>query len=59
VWVKRIQASGAEEAWVYFNNDRNGHAVANALAMRRMLRTPAAQDLAAEAVKSGLDGLRR
>jgi uncharacterized protein YecE (DUF72 family) len=39
VWAERIQTSGAEEVWVYFNNDRNGHAVKNALMLRRMLRS--------------------
>jgi uncharacterized protein YecE (DUF72 family) len=39
-WVERIRASGAEEVWVYFNNDRQGYAVKNALMLRRMLRAP-------------------
>jgi uncharacterized protein YecE (DUF72 family) len=38
VWLHRIRASGAEETWVYFNNDREGHAVKNALTLRRLLR---------------------
>ncbi len=38
-WAERIQASGAEEAWIYFNNDREGHAIKNALTLRRILRT--------------------
>ena len=37
-WSERISDSGTEEAWVYFNNDRNGYAIANALALRRILR---------------------
>jgi uncharacterized protein YecE (DUF72 family) len=37
-WAQRIVASGAEEVWVYFNNDREGHAIKNALVLRRMLR---------------------
>jgi uncharacterized protein YecE (DUF72 family) len=37
-WALRIQASGAREAWIYFNNDREGHAVKNALQLRRILR---------------------
>jgi uncharacterized protein YecE (DUF72 family) len=37
-WAARIRASGAREAWIYFNNDRDGHAVKNALQMRRILR---------------------
>ena len=37
-WLDRILASGAEEAWIYFNNDRQGFAIKNALAMRRMAR---------------------
>ncbi len=37
-WRDRILASGAREAWVYFDNDRNGHAVKNALQLRRLLR---------------------
>lgn len=38
VWVERIRNSGAEEVWVYFNNDHHGFAIQNALALRRMLR---------------------
>jgi len=37
-WRDRILASGAREAWVYFDNDRNGYAVKNALQLRRSLR---------------------
>lgn len=37
-WVARLRATPAEEVWVYFNNDRDGYAVKNALRFRRMLR---------------------
>jgi uncharacterized protein YecE (DUF72 family) len=37
-WLERIRASGAREAWVYFDNDRNGNAVKNALQLRRLFR---------------------
>lgn len=37
-WADRIRASGATEVWVYFNNDRRGFAIKNALALRRLLR---------------------
>jgi uncharacterized protein YecE (DUF72 family) len=37
-WAERICASGAEEVWIYFNNDREGYALKNALGLRRMLR---------------------
>lgn len=37
-WADRIVASGAKEAWTYFNNDREGFAIKNALVLRRMLR---------------------
>lgn len=37
-WLDRIHASGAEEAWIYFNNDHEGHAVKNALTLRRLAR---------------------
>ena len=37
-WKQRILACGAGEAWVYFDNDRNGYAVKNALQLRRLLR---------------------
>ena len=37
-WLDRILTSGADEAWIYFNNDREGFAIKNALAMRRMAR---------------------
>jgi uncharacterized protein YecE (DUF72 family) len=36
-WVDKIQASGAKKAWIYFNNDYQGHAPKNALTMRRLL----------------------
>lgn len=39
IWADRIRASGAEEVWIYFNNDREGFAIKNALMLRRMLRT--------------------
>lgn len=38
MWAARIRASGAEEVWIYFNNDRNGFAIKNALHLRRLLR---------------------
>lgn len=37
-WIDRIRASQAEEAWIYFNNDREGYAIKNALVLRRLLR---------------------
>lgn len=37
-WADRIVASGAREVWVYFNNDAQGHAIKNALVLRRLLR---------------------
>jgi uncharacterized protein YecE (DUF72 family) len=37
VWAKRIQASGAKRAWIYFNNDNDAYAPANAQALRQML----------------------
>lgn len=37
-WLKRIHDSGAEQVWIYFNNDREGYAVKNALMLRRILR---------------------
>jgi len=36
-WAKRIHASGAKRAWVYFNNDYEAHAPRNAAVMRRLL----------------------
>jgi len=36
-WKDRIIDSGAQEAWIYFDNDHNGNAVKNALQLRRML----------------------
>ena len=36
-WADKIRASGAKKAWVYFNNDYEGFAPKNALAMRRLL----------------------
>lgn len=36
-WAERITRSEAREVWIYFNNDRDGHAIKNALTLRRML----------------------
>lgn len=38
-WVDKIRGSGATRAWIYFNNDYEGFAPKNALAMRRLLQT--------------------
>jgi uncharacterized protein YecE (DUF72 family) len=38
IWATRIRASGAKRVWVYFNNDRNGYAIANARELLRQLR---------------------
>ena len=35
-WAERIKASGAERVWVYFNNDYEANAPANARAFRRL-----------------------
>ena len=37
-WADRIRASGAKRVWAYFNNDRDGHAVANAEELLHLLR---------------------
>ncbi len=38
IWADKIYASGAEHAWIYFNNDREGHAISNARALISLLR---------------------
>jgi uncharacterized protein YecE (DUF72 family) len=45
-WAKKIRASGAKRAWIYFNNDYAAHAPKNAKTLNRMLspaRTRAAK----------------
>jgi uncharacterized protein YecE (DUF72 family) len=37
-WARRIVLSRAKEVWVYFNNDREGFALKNALELRDLLR---------------------
>lgn len=37
-WAEKIKRSGATEAWIYFNNDRDGFAIKNAKTLRRLLR---------------------
>jgi uncharacterized protein YecE (DUF72 family) len=37
VWAERIRESGADRAWAYFNNDRDGYAVKNARELLRQL----------------------
>ena len=36
-WANRIEASGAERTWIYFNNDNDARAPRNATTMRRIL----------------------
>ena len=37
VWADRIRASGAQTAWVYFNNDRDGYSIKNAKRLAHLL----------------------
>lgn len=37
-WCTRLINAKPQEVWIYFNNDRKGFAVKNALRLRRMLR---------------------
>lgn len=37
VWVDQIDKSGTREAWIYFNNDRQGFAIKNARQLIRQL----------------------
>ena len=36
-WADRVMSSGATRTWIYFNNDHDGYAPKNAMAMRRLL----------------------
>jgi len=40
LWATRIKKSGAVRAWIYFNNDNDAHAVANASSMKAILVAP-------------------
>jgi uncharacterized protein YecE (DUF72 family) len=37
-WAEKITNSGAQNAWIYFNNDREGHAIHNAHKLTRLLQ---------------------
>jgi uncharacterized protein YecE (DUF72 family) len=37
-WAGKIESSGASEAWIYFDNDREGFAIKNAQALKQQLR---------------------
>lgn len=37
-WVERIEKANAQRVWVYFNNDRDGYAIANAKTLARLLK---------------------
>jgi len=41
-WAGRIRAlaRGGKDVWVYFNNDRDGHAPRDAARLRKLLRLP-------------------
>jgi uncharacterized protein YecE (DUF72 family) len=36
-WARRIVLSGAKDVWIYFNNDREGFAIKNAMELRHLL----------------------
>jgi uncharacterized protein YecE (DUF72 family) len=36
--MRKIEASGAREAWIYFDNDREGFAIKNAQTLSGLLR---------------------
>jgi uncharacterized protein YecE (DUF72 family) len=38
-WAEKIAGSGAQEAWIYFDNDRQGFAIKNARELRVACRT--------------------
>ena len=38
VWAEKIATSGAREAWIYFDNDRNAFAIKNAQELAGLLR---------------------
>ena len=38
VWADKIASSGAREAWIYFDNDRNAFAIKNAQELARQVR---------------------
>jgi uncharacterized protein YecE (DUF72 family) len=38
-WAGKIVESSAREAWIYFNNDREGFAIRNAKRLRQQLRS--------------------
>lgn len=38
-WSTRIKASGAQQAWLYFNNDREGYAIKNARILMRLMKS--------------------
>ena len=38
-WAVKIRTSGAKRVWVYFDNDRDAHAINNARTLRRMLKS--------------------
>ena len=42
-WADKIRKSGAKTAWVYFDNDRDAHAVSNAKTLRRILKGSASR----------------
>lgn len=39
IWAERIRKCGAKNVWVYFNNDRDGHAIKNAKALIELLKS--------------------
>ena len=42
-WAEKIRNSGAKRAWIYFDNDREAHAIKNAKTLREMLMSQVKQ----------------
>lgn len=53
IWANKIRVSGARRAWIYFNNDYEGFAPKNALAMRRLLESRLLHDQTPVAAEPG------
>lgn len=45
-WAARIRDSGAEEVWIYFDNDRDAHAIHNAKTLAKLLKRGAVAPMA-------------
>ena len=57
-WAEKIRTSGAKRAWIYFDNDRDAHAIKNAKTLMRMLKVRSSVPRAGDVIRESTSSAR-